>query len=103
MVSSSSSRCCSTTGLGSVRGFGGRMTGRREDGGEQERAPDGAANATLRTDAHARTVIDGRRTVAQLLCRRWGGCSGSESNQLHADFQSAALPSELPERGAGIS
>src|SRR5688500_5794572 len=41
------------------------------------------------------TRIDGHRSSLLLLCFKW---PGTESNRRHADFQSAALPTELPGR-----
>src|SRR3989344_5105704 len=42
------------------------------------------------------SIAQGR--VSRYLKEKWW--PGSESNQRHADFQSAALPTELPGRGA---
>src|SRR3989344_6823643 len=42
------------------------------------------------------SIAQGR--VSRYLKEEWW--PGSESNQRHADFQSAALPTELPGRGA---
>ncbi len=46
----------------------------------------------------ATTANEGPRCARRGAHRR--GCPGSESNQRHADFQSAALPTELPRQVA---
>ena len=55
-------------------------------------APHGAVDETRTRDLHL-----GKVALYQLsYYRMW--CLGAESNHRHADFQSAALPTELPRR-----
>ena len=62
---------------------------------------DHGAGPSRQASGEAATKSGHRLAGAPSNARKGGWCLGADSNHRHADFQSAALPTELPRPGSG--